>query len=243
MNYYLHCNLNCGYCLYKRKKHFKAPLSLAEIYKLIDNWCEQKIDRLVLTGGEPTLHQYFVEISKYAISKIARVSVCTNGVILSSPLEDKIVHLNFSSYTISIDSHRADIHDKIRGCNGAFDQTVVFLEKLRCRNKNISIHITLHSHNLDYIDDTIEFFLKLANNIVVSTIYYDKHDKALTKHKAHYIETAEKILSKYSGHKDLVLVGFGESCSETHCLDQKNVFMVDQYGKIVDCYWKDCQQL
>lgn len=101
-------------------------MSIHEIYKLFDKFHADSIDRLVLTGGEPTLHPNFIDISKYAMLKIPRVSVCTNGVILSESLEEEIVNLNFSSYTIGVDSHVGEIHDKIRGCQGSFEQVVGF---------------------------------------------------------------------------------------------------------------------
>ncbi|MDD5528162.1 MAG: radical SAM protein [Patescibacteria group bacterium] len=238
-----HCNLGCRYCLYHDKKHAKAPLPIDEICKLIDKFYADGIDRLVLTGGEPTLHPDFTDISKYAMLKIPRVSVCTNGVILSESLEEKIVNLNFSSYTVSVDSHIREIHDKIRGLNGSFEQVVNFLKKLRRESKNISIHITLDAENIYSISSTIDFARKFAKEIVVSTIYYEKNN-LIRMHDRHcYGEKVKEIFSIYQDQPDIVLVGFGNSCSMEHCLDKKNVFMVNQYGKIVDCYWKNCNQI
>jgi len=209
---------------------------------LIDNFSINGIDRLVITGGEPTLHPHFIDISKYAISKIPRVSVCTNGVVLNKTVEEEMINLNFSSYTVSIDSCIDEIHDKIRGVKGSFDKTLSFLEKIRLANKNISIHITINTDNIDHIYQTIDFAKGFAKEIVVSTIYYEKDKKEKSKDRD-FDAKLNKVLDTYSDKKDVILVGFGKSCSKEHCLDKKNVFMVNQYGKIVDCYWKNFNQI
>jgi MoaA/NifB/PqqE/SkfB family radical SAM enzyme len=238
-----YCNLGCRYCLYRNKKHVKAPLPINEVYGLIDKFQVDNIDRLVLTGGEPTLHPDFIDISSYAMLKIPRVSVCTNGVILSESLEEKIINLNFSSYTVSVDSHIGEIHDKIRGANGSFEQVVCFLEKLRQRSRNISIHITLNGDNIDSASSTINFAKEFSNEIIVSTVYYEKNDPVFIKNKDSFGKKVKELFSNYYDQAGVVLVGFGESCSMNDCLDKKNVFMVNQHGKLVDCYWKNCNQI
>lgn len=237
------CNLNCCYCIYHNNKHPKiSPIGIKEIYKLIDQFSINGIDRLVLTGGEPTLHPHFIDIAKYAMSKISRVSVCTNGFILNKFMEEKVINLNFSSYTISIDSHIAEIHDKIRGHKGCFEQTVAFLNKLKIANKKISIHITIHIDNINHIDETIDFARNFSNEIVVSTIYYDKDNPTLPS-EIDYVKKTKEVFDTYYNQKDIVLIGFGKSCSMENCLDKKNVFMINQFGETVDCYWKNFAQV
>jgi len=238
------CNLNCCYCLYHNKRHPNiAPLHINEIYKLIDQFNADGVDRLVLTGGEPTLHPHFVDISRYAKSKIPRVSVCTNGFILNKSLEKEIIGLNFSSYTVSIDSCIAEIHDKIRGRKGSFYQTLAFLTKLKLAGRKISIHVTIHADNVDSIDKTIDFARNFSNEIVVSTIYYDKRNQVSSLGSSSYDNKVKEIFETYSDQKDIILVGFGKSCSMEDCLDKKSVFMVNQEGKVVDCYWKNFAQI
>lgn len=237
-----YCNLNCCYCFYHNKHPKNSSLSIYEIYKLIDNFSIDGVDRLVLTGGEPTLHSHFIDISKYAISKIPKVSVCTNGVVLNKTVEEEMINLNFSSYTVSIDSCIDEIHNKIRGVKGSFGKSVSFLKKLRLANKNISIHITINTDNIDSIYHTIDFAKGFAKEIVISTIYYEK-GKQEKLPDGNFYAKLNNVFDIYSDQKDVVLVGFGKSCSKEHCLDKKNVFMVNQYGKIVDCYWKNFTQI
>lgn len=237
------CNLNCCYCLYRNKRQSTiTTLSINEIYKLIDKFNVDNVDRLVLTGDEPTLHPYFIDISKYAMLKIPRVSICTNGVIPNKALEKEIIDLNFSSYTVSIDSYIGEIHDKIRGCGGSFNQVLDFLKKLKIADRKISIHITIHIDNIDNIHKTIDLARNFSNEIIVSTIYYDKNNPMLSFDKNSYNTKLKEIFETYYNQKDVILVGFNKSCSMENCLDKKRVFMVNQQGKTVDCYWKNFAQ-
>jgi len=235
-----YCNLNCSHCIYRisNKLYSSNFLSREDIYNLIDKFSKKGIYKLVLTGGEPTLHPNFIDISKYAISKIPKVSLCTNGVILNKDLENKVVNLNFSTYTISIDSHINKIHDKFREKKGALQKTLGLIKKLKSKNKNISIHVTFHRENVNTIKDTIKFCKSLAPEVVVSSIYH--YDKIYTDSNAikDYKLVSKKFYEKYKNNPDVVLVGFKTFCTNKNCLDQKNVFLVNSNGELVVCYWK-----
>lgn len=233
------CNLNCRHCFYRVSDKFHSPdfLSREKIFKLIDKFVENNISKIVLTGGEPTLHPSFVEISKYAISKISKVSICTNGVILDKNLENKVVELNFSTYTVSVDSHIDKIHNDFRGRDGALQQTIGFLQKLKSKNRNTSIHITIHPSNIDHIEETIKFCKDFSSEIVIGSIYYDKlymDPSAIVE----YNKIIKEFRQKYINRTDIILVGFEPFCANKNCLDQKNVFMINRNGELVDCYWK-----
>jgi MoaA/NifB/PqqE/SkfB family radical SAM enzyme len=234
------CNLSCHYCIYSVSNNSCSFgfLSKKALYNLIDKFSEKDIYKVVLTGGEPTLHPDFLDISRYAISKIPKVSVCTNGVFLSEDLENGVVDLDFSTYTISVDSHKDEIHDELRGLNGSLQRTLAFIDKLRLRNKNVSIHVVLHPRNIDSIEDTIKFCKNLAPEVVVSSIcHYDKifTDPDLIKD---YVLKTKGFYEKYKDSPEVTIVGFGAFCKNKKCLDQKNIFMVNSGGDMITCYWK-----
>ena len=233
------CNLNCEHCFYRasNKSHSSDFLSKEEIFKLIDKFLENDIYKVVLSGGEPTLHPSFVEISKYAMSKIQKVSACTNGVILDKNLENKVVELNFSTYTVRVNSHIDKIHNEFGGRDGALQQTIGFLQKLKSKNRNISIHITIHPDNIDHIEETIEFCEDFSSEIVVSSIYYDKL-KVNSETIKKYNKEIDKFKKEHVNSADLILVGFEPFCTNKNCLDQKNVFMINRKGQLIGCYWK-----
>lgn len=234
-----YCNLECKHCIYRllNKSHSFDFLPKENTFKLIDKFSKDNIDKLVFTGGEPTLHPSFIEISKYTISKIPKVSICTNGVIPNKDLRDKVIELNFSNYTVSVDSHINQIHDEFRGVPGALKQSIDFLEKLKSKKRKIAIHITLHPNNIDLIEDTIKFCKNFTSEIAVGSVYHNILNVNFNK-LTRYDEKIEKFKEKYINNPEVIIIGFTPFCKSKNCLDQKNVFMFNYKGEMVECYWK-----
>ncbi|MFP4515117.1 MAG: radical SAM protein [Parcubacteria group bacterium] len=233
------CNLNCKHCFYQNNEEFNSShfLKKQQAFILIDKFKKNGINKLVLTGGEPTIHPDFVEIAKYAKYRIKKVTLCTNGVIKNKNLIENIINLNFDTYTVSIDSHLSNIHNSFRGKEGALREVLTFTELLKKNNRNLSIHITLHQNNINHIEKTINFCRKFNCEIVVSSIYYEKvaiNDKI----KEDYQEKIKDFKNKYINDKKVILVGFNKYCNAKNCLDQKQVYTVNSYGQLVGCYWK-----
>ena len=202
-----------------------------------DRFKKDKINKLVLTGGEPTLHPNFIEIAEYAMKNISKVTICTNGVIKNKKLRKKVIDLNFATYTISIDSHINKVHNKFRGNKDAFQNVIGFVDELKKKKKNLSIHITLHDSNIDHIGETIDFCKKYDCEIVVGSIYYDKLNYSKQREKE-YKNEIDKFKEKYKYNKDIIIVGFDKYCKYRNCPDQNKIFMVDRRGHLVNCYWK-----
>jgi MoaA/NifB/PqqE/SkfB family radical SAM enzyme len=233
------CNLKCKHCFYQNSKDFNLNnfLKKEDAFILIDKFKNNKINKLVLTGGEPTIHPEFIEIAKYAKNKIKKVTICTNGVIKNKKLIKEIINLNLDNYTVSIDSHINSFHDKFRGRKGALKEVLSFTDLLLKNKKNISIHITLHKNNFNHIEDTINFCQKFKCEIVVSSIYYEKlnlNDKIINEYQA----KIQEFKNKYINDKKIILVGFCKYCKNKNCTDQKNVFTINSCGQLVSCYWK-----
>lgn len=112
------CNFRCGYCLpdgYSgcAEKHF---LSTSEINNLVAGFRELGIQKIRLTGGEPTLRRDILDI----ISTIKQqdpdlqVALTTNGFRLPALLPDLKVS-GVDALNISLDSLRPDRFKSIRG--------------------------------------------------------------------------------------------------------------------------------
>lgn len=233
------CNLKCKHCFYQNSSEFISDCFIKkdEAFRLIDNFKKNNIAKLVLTGGEPTIHPDFIEIAKYAKDKIAKVTLCTNGVIRSERLKKAIINLDFDTYTVSIDSYIEKNHDEFRGRKGALKDTLDFTNLLLDNKKNLSIHIALHQDNIDHIEEIIDFCKQYRCEIVVGSIYYEKlghNDKIVDDYQAKIVS----FKNKYLDRGDVILVGFCKYCEASKCADQKQVFIVNCHAQLVSCYWK-----
>lgn len=101
------CNLKCVYCLPDgyRKTQTDAPLTLAEVRRLVEAFAGLGFWKVRLTGGEPTTRKDVVELAA-AVSEtpgVRRVAVSTNGYKLAElarPFKDAGV----CAVNVSVDS-------------------------------------------------------------------------------------------------------------------------------------------
>ena len=166
-----YCNFKCPYCrglkdwVYGDRK--LKMLSLEEIKRYIDLWCEPlPLENIRFSGGEPTLHPDIVEIVRYAKSKgIKRIAISTNGSNKSELYFD-LVQAGVNDFSISLDACCAEDGDKMAGdVKGSFDKVI---ENIRYISKMtyVTVGVVLTPENVQRTIDTI----KLADSLGVSDI-------------------------------------------------------------------------
>ncbi|WP_040281559.1 radical SAM protein [Tessaracoccus massiliensis] len=82
-----HCNLRCPTCFTASGPALKGVASVEDILASVDTRLEReggKLDVLMLSGGEPTLHPQFAELMDELVARpIVRIMVNTNGLVLA----------------------------------------------------------------------------------------------------------------------------------------------------------------
>lgn len=123
----------------------KYALTVARIFKRLGT------KEITIIGGEPTLHEEFVDIVK-EITQIGfeKVIIDTNGIEISKILElnPKDIH----HIKVSVDSAQKSFHDSIRG-EGSFDKTITNIRKLTEHGFRVCLNCTLFKDNIDSILD------------------------------------------------------------------------------------------
>jgi len=113
------CNFRCQYCLPDgcnvKNKCFLNP---NEIKRLVTAFAELGVQKVRLTGGEPTLRKDFIEIIEIinAIEGINEIAFTTNGYKLYKQARS-IQNAGVNTVNISIDSLNADTFHKITDHN------------------------------------------------------------------------------------------------------------------------------
>ena len=79
---------------------------------------------VVLTGGEPLLRPDIYEIIRYAADKKFMVVLGTNGTLINRANALKIKEAGAHGVGISIDSMDSGKHDRFRGVQNAWDQSM-----------------------------------------------------------------------------------------------------------------------
>jgi AdoMet-dependent heme synthase len=141
------CNLSCNYC---RASATALPspeeLTTGEALSFIEEVAPLK-PMLILSGGEPLLRPDIFLLARHAADRGLRVSLATNGTMLSPPIADKIYQAGISRVSISLDGVSGEKHDAARG-EGCFERALSGIESLRGR-VDFQINFTITRKNQD----------------------------------------------------------------------------------------------
>lgn len=155
------CNQNCLFCLDKEAQD-GSILSLKEIEADLKNGYNSGAKRVVLSGGEPTIHPQFIEIIKLA-KKIGceHIQAITNGLKLSDEnFFDCAVKAGLNEITVSIHGHTSAIHDKLVGAKGAFIKALKTLKNSKkYPNLIVSIDVCINKLNIRHLPEIIKTFI------------------------------------------------------------------------------------
>lgn len=139
------CNLSCSYC---RAAATALPspeeLTTEEALAFIEDVAPLK-PMLILSGGEPLLRPDIFLLARRAADRGLRVSLATNGTLLTPLIADKISQAGISRVSISLDGTSAKKHDAVRG-NGCFQKALKGAENLRGRI-DFQINFTITKKN------------------------------------------------------------------------------------------------
>lgn len=116
------CCLRCQMCD-SWKRHSKDELDMQEWMDVIDslkNWLGSF--RLTITGGEPFMKPGIWDFLEYCVRLNLPVVVITNGFCFTSRQLQRLLTLHLTQIVISLDSLNPQIHDRVRGVSGAFEQ-------------------------------------------------------------------------------------------------------------------------
>lgn len=107
------CNANCIMC--NRGRFIKGQQMSFETFKEVINKFGSGLCIIIPYGfGEPLLHQDFVPMMEYAKSKGILYSINTNGSVLHKHDLKRMLAVNPTAITISIDHYKPDEYERIR---------------------------------------------------------------------------------------------------------------------------------
>ncbi|AEX85893.1 hypothetical protein XO10_07395 [Marinitoga sp. 1135] len=244
------CNFRCIYCMGENTEFLpeNALLSLEEIEKLVKTLKDMKIEKIRITGGEPTIRTDIIEIAKVINKYYSGFSITTNGAMLSNIVED-LKKYGLDSVNLSLDSLNEKNFLKITRRN-MLKNTLEGLYKTLEIGVPVKLNTVVQKENFDEIHDLIEFSAKLKIPIrfielmPIGTEYNEdefvKEDEVKAKIQEKY--TLEKIQKKfgygpsnYYRIKELnSYVGFISAITHNFC-STCNKIRISSDGNIYPC--------
>ena len=111
------CNLQCVFCHMEGQPAATHEISAADIEAVVRAAAEIGIDRVKLTGGEPTLRSDLVEIVRRISPLVDEVSMTTNGLLLDR-LAAPLHAAGLSRVNVSLPSLDPEVYRSLTGVDG-----------------------------------------------------------------------------------------------------------------------------
>jgi len=155
------CNNHCTFCL-DSHAHDGTMRGTMDIKVQIIEGRKRGADRLILSGGEPTMHPNFLDFVK--LGKRAgypKVQTVTNGRMFKYPdFLDAARNNGLDEITFSLHGHNAKLHDALVGTPGAFeDETAGLKAALASGAFIINIDIVINKQNVKHLPEMLDTFI------------------------------------------------------------------------------------
>jgi len=146
------CNLSCIHCRASSKKGpYEGELNTDECFKLLTDISQIGKPVVILTGGEPLLRADITEIAAYGTKLGLKMVMATNGILLNGETVSALKEAGIKRVSVSLDGHKAEIHDRYRGVTGAFSGALRGIEALKAKDMEFQINTTISAENLAHL--------------------------------------------------------------------------------------------
>ncbi|MGZ4190206.1 MAG: radical SAM protein [Actinomycetota bacterium] len=151
------CNLACRHCYSdSRDREYLGELTTAEAQRFIRDLAAFRVPALLFSGGEPLVRPDIFELLSFARSLGLKVTVSTNGTLITSEVAARLRSAGVTYVGVSLDGMRAT-HDRFRGSRGAFDRTREGIRALRAAGVRTGLRLTLAKQTIDELDELFSF--------------------------------------------------------------------------------------
>lgn len=151
------CNLRCVHC-YSDSMAAKYPgeLDWPQMQAVVRDLAAYKVPSLLLSGGEPLIHPRFFDLVDYATNHGLKLTISTNGTLITPEKAALLKAANVAYVGISLDGI-GDIHDKFRGKDGAFKAAVDGFKNCHEVGQKTGLRLTLTRHTVSDIERILDF--------------------------------------------------------------------------------------
>ena len=150
------CNLHCMHCYSdSQNRQYRGELTTAEGLRLIDDVAAFGAPTMIFSGGEPLTRPDIFELAAHASRRGLRCVLSTNGTLITEALAQRIRDAGFAYVGISLDGLR-EVHDKVRGHKGAFEQSLAGIRRCRDLGVKVGVRFTLHRKNVDQLPGVLD---------------------------------------------------------------------------------------
>lgn len=144
------CNYNCYFCYYQG--HLDEQDTYSDITSRADILYDLGIREIDLSGGESSIHKDWFKILNYC-NKFDNISCLSNGSMFKDfAFLEKSKKYGLSEILFSIHGHNEEVHDKIVGKKGAFNDIMSSITNANKLGILVRINCTVTNTNIKDIE-------------------------------------------------------------------------------------------
>ncbi len=143
----LKCNLNCLHCGSSAGLKRTDELTTNQAIQLCRDLSDLGFKGIALMGGEVFLRKDWGIISKEIKDLGIVLSIITNGYFNPERIIPKLKRIEPECLMVGLDGSSAEMQDKIRNVDGAFNKVMNFIQAAKDANLPIGIITTVHKMN------------------------------------------------------------------------------------------------
>ena len=147
--------------------HNGTYVDTEQLNQYIDLGVRLGSERLILSGGEPTIHPDYIKfIRRGREAGYDWIQTVTNGMMFAYPkFARKCIQAGLNEVTVSIHGHTPRLQDKLVGVKGAFDKAVEGIRNIQALSGGrtvINIDVVINKQNVAHLRDIIDYFRNLG---------------------------------------------------------------------------------
>lgn len=158
------CNDHCVFCL-DAHTHTGEMRDKNEVKAQILDGRRKGATRLILSGGEPTIHPNFVDFVRLGrLAGYRKIQTVTNGRLFRyREFLGKALDEGLSEITFSIHGPNARVHDALVGTKGAFEEELTGLKNALADGRPIvNIDIVINRANVKHLPEMLRMYTEMG---------------------------------------------------------------------------------
>ncbi len=158
------CNNHCVFCL-DTLSHDGQMRDPEDVKRQILDGARKGASRLILSGGEPTMHPRYVDFIRLGkLARYRKIQTVTNGRMFGyKAFLKKCLDAGLDEITFSVHGPNARIHDALVGVKGAFDQEVQGIQNaLEDGRPIVNIDVVINRGNVKHLRETLDKFITMG---------------------------------------------------------------------------------
>lgn len=230
------CNSDCIFCFQGSRHYSKKELNIKEYSALFYDLKMMGCYYIGFSGGEPFLRSDLLEIISLAKDYGFRVSLISNGSLVTFKTLDKLKEIGLDRLSFSLHSLDEETNKNIFGNqNISSKHTIELIKYSLSIGLNIGVCLTITNQNVQELDNYVSFFERLGlikEKINLNQLAYGKKDISQILPNIKDIKCSKRFLMQ---ERETENEGFSFMCSAG-----KISCSIDPCGNVYPCSFLNC---